>query len=173
LTGILNRHAFHSLVEKNQATPKAFSGCVAIIDIDNLKPINDTFGHLLGDAAIRAVARATRGVIRADDLLFRWGGDEFLVLMIGIAEPAARARFNRINETLFQVPLPSTSGPIGVQVSHGIAFFDELKMLEAAIERADQEMYTTKQARKIAEGRPLSTPRTFSLFLQEPLSSIA
>jgi predicted signal transduction protein with EAL and GGDEF domain len=80
LTEALNRHAFHSLLRKPERGEAAkTSGSVAVIDIDNLKPINDTFGHTAGDRVIRAVARAMRSLVRADDMLFRWGGDEFLV----------------------------------------------------------------------------------------------
>ena len=76
LTEALNRHAFHSLLTRNESGSEAdSSGCVAVIDIDNLKPINDTQGHQVGDKAIRAVATAVRSMIRADDMLFRWGGD--------------------------------------------------------------------------------------------------
>ena len=73
LTSSLNRHAFYSMVEGSRTTGSA-SGCVAVVDLDALKPVNDTFGHAAGDAAIRAVARAVRQLVRADDLVFRWGG---------------------------------------------------------------------------------------------------
>jgi diguanylate cyclase len=73
LTASLNRHAFCSMAEGYRATGEA-SGCVAVVDMDALKPINDSLGHTSGDAAIRAVARAIRQVVRADDLVFRWGG---------------------------------------------------------------------------------------------------
>ena len=74
LTEALNRHAFHSLLRRPEAgQDTATSGSVAVIDIDNLKPINDTMGHTAGDKAIRAVARAMRSLVRADDMLFRWG----------------------------------------------------------------------------------------------------
>src|ERR1041384_3704570 len=101
LTEALNRHAFHSLLRRPEAGHDTVtSGSVAILDIDNLKPINDTLGHTTGDKAIRAVARATRSLVRADDMLFRWGGDEFLVLMFKLPQPDASRRMEKLNQIL-------------------------------------------------------------------------
>src|SRR5205085_2726563 len=78
LTEALNRHAFYSMQRGDDvALDGALSGVVVMIDVDNLKKINDEIGHVAGDAVIRATANAVRTLIRADDLLFRWGGDEF------------------------------------------------------------------------------------------------
>src|SRR5205823_2263991 len=80
-----NRHAFYSLVEdarRQGSTPP--EGTVALVDIDSLKPINDAYGHAAGDESIRAVATAIRSIVRAADLVIRWGGDEFLVILIGL-----------------------------------------------------------------------------------------
>ena len=63
---------------------QAAFGSLAVIDLDGLKAINDTHGHHVGDQAIRAFARALRARLRADDLIFRWGGDEFLAVMFGL-----------------------------------------------------------------------------------------
>ncbi len=112
LTASLNRHAFYSMVEGDRASGGA-SGCVAIVDLDALKPINDTFGHAAGDAAIRAVARAIRQVVRADDLVFRWGGDEFLVVLFGVSEEEARRRLDGLDAMLAAVPVPSLAGAPG------------------------------------------------------------
>ena len=91
LTSALNRHVFHALVQSRQGSARtSVRGCVAMIDIDDLKAVNDRYGHPAGDAAIRAVASAIRGCIRADDLLFRWGGDEFLVVLFGVDEVETR-----------------------------------------------------------------------------------
>src|SRR5262249_49923462 len=120
-------------------------GCVVVLDIDNLKPLNDSFGHAAGDAAIRAVARAVRSVIRADDLLFRWGGDEFLILLFNLNETEARRRIGAIETQLTQVAIPR-SAP--VLVWHGLASFAPTDEIERAIDAADSRMYARKQARK-------------------------
>jgi diguanylate cyclase (GGDEF)-like protein len=147
LTSSLNRHAFYSMVEGDR-TSGAASGCVAVVDLDALKPINDTFGHAAGDAAIRAVARAVRQVVRADDLVFRWGGDEFLVVLFGVTEEEARRRLDALDPMLAAVPVPGSPEPLAVTASVGVAAFDTLAGLEKALEAADQKMYRRKLTRR-------------------------
>jgi len=151
LTEALNRHAFHSLLrgpENGEETNT--SGCVALLDIDNLKPINDTLGHTAGDKAIRAVARAMRSLIRADDMLFRWGGDEFLVLMFKLPKEEASRRMAGLNFILEENCRQWTGMPITVTVSHGVAGFASLTELSVAIEEADREMYQQRQQTRTA-----------------------
>jgi diguanylate cyclase len=149
LTEALNRHAFYSLVEGQRIGSSAQRGCAVVLDIDNLKPINDSLGHAAGDAAIRAVARAVRSVIRADDLLFRWGGDEFLILFFNLNEPEARRRLSDIEVQLALAEVPEASAP--VIVSHGLAAFAATDEIERAIDAADGAMYARKQARKTGQ----------------------
>ena len=149
LTEALNRHAFHSLLVGRDETGAQMDGdgCVAVIDIDNLKPINDTLGHNVGDKAIRAVARAVRSLIRADDMLFRWGGDEFLVLMFKLPEAEARRRMNTLNSVLERYAEEWTQAPVRITVSTGVTGFASVRGLAEAIESADKAMYRDKQAR--------------------------
>jgi diguanylate cyclase len=145
LTEALNRHAFHSLLRRPEKGEESkTSGSVAVIDIDNLKPINDTFGHTVGDKAIRAVARAMRSLVRADDMLFRWGGDEFLVLMFSLPQSDAAHRMEKLNEILGENCRRWTSVPITVTVSYGVAGFSSLTELGDAIEAADKAMYAQR-----------------------------
>jgi diguanylate cyclase (GGDEF)-like protein len=151
LTASLNRHAFYSMVEGYRAA-KGASGCVAVVDLDALKFVNDTFGHPAGDAAIRAVARAIRQVVRADDLVFRWGGDEFLVALFGVSEYEARRRLDGLEAMLGVVPVPGAPEPLAVTVSLGVAAFAAVEGLERAIATADERMYRRKLARRAAAG---------------------
>jgi len=146
LTEALNRHAFHSLLSRNESGVEAStSGCVAVVDIDNLKPINDSLGHNAGDKAIRAVARALRSLVRADDMLFRWGGDEFLLLMFKLPQAEASRRLQTLN-TILEANCESwTSISMKVTASHGVAGFESLTQLGQAIESADKAMYETRQ----------------------------
>jgi diguanylate cyclase (GGDEF)-like protein len=142
LTEALNRHAFHSLLSRSESDCEATaSGCVVVIDIDNLKPINDTLGHSAGDKAIRAVARAMRSLIRADDMLFRWGGDEFLVLLFNLPVNETSRRMRSLNDVLEKNCRSWTGMPISVTVSHGVCGFASLAELGVAIESADKAMY--------------------------------
>jgi len=146
LTEALNRHAFHSLLRRNEDHCESnISGCVAIIDIDNLKPINDSLGHNVGDKAIRAVARAVRSLIRADDMLFRWGGDEFLIIMFKLPVTEAGRRMDSLNEILAQNGQQWTGAEVRVTVSFGVAGFDSLTELGTTIEQADKAMYSRRQ----------------------------
>jgi len=146
LTEALNRHAFHSLLRRPEGGQDntATSGSVAVLDIDNLKPINDTFGHTVGDKAIRAVARAMRSLVRADDMLFRWGGDEFLVLMFKLPQPEASRRIEKLNKILEENCERWIGQSVTVTVSFGVAGFTSLRDLGQAIEQADKAMYAQR-----------------------------
>jgi diguanylate cyclase (GGDEF)-like protein len=146
LTEALNRHAFHSLLRRPEVglDDAVTSGSVAVIDIDNLKPINDTFGHTVGDKAIRAVARAMRSLVRADDMLFRWGGDEFLILMFKLPQVDASRRMEKLNEILEQNCERWIGQRVRVTVSFGVAGFASLTQLGQAIEDADKAMYAQR-----------------------------
>ena len=155
LTEALNRHAFHSLLRRPEGgKDTASSGSIAVLDIDNLKPINDTWGHTAGDKAIRAVARAMRSLVRADDMLFRWGGDEFLVLMFKLPQPDASKRMEKLNKILAENSERWIGMPVSVTVSFGVAGFTSLRDLGQAIEQADKAMYAQRnhvRAQKILQ----------------------
>jgi diguanylate cyclase len=162
LTEALNRHAFHSLLSRGEGEVQTdVDGSVAVIDLDNLKKINDTMGHSVGDKAIRAVARAVRSLIRADDMLFRWGGDEFLVLMFKLDAQEARRRMETLNEILGGKGEQKASIPITISVSVGVSGFGSMNDLGKAIEQADQAMYRRKEeARGSAVAKAISDTET-------------
>lgn len=153
LTDVLNRHAFYSLLEKKKSSASLVtSGSVALVDLNDLKRINDTFGHATGDYALRQVAAAIRSVLRPDDLLFRWGGDEFLVIVFGLDEEIVRHRFSMLDALLGETLATPSSDPIPITVSFGVARFGSVGSLHAAIDQADKTMYAYKQARKGTSG---------------------
>ena len=145
LTEALNRHAFHSLLRGPEGGQEVVtSGSVAVLDIDNLKPINDTMGHTVGDKAIRAVASAMHSLVRADDMLFRWGGDEFLILMFKLPQPEASRRIEKLNKILEENAVRWIGMQLTVTVSFGVAGFTSLTDLGQAIEQADKAMYAQR-----------------------------
>jgi diguanylate cyclase (GGDEF)-like protein len=148
LTAAFSRHAFYGFLQKHNREDAAVSGCVGVFDIDNLKPINDNFGHQIGDVAISSVAHAIRSLIRADDLLFRWGGDEFFVVMLGFDEKQAFKRMCELNSLLEAVKLRGLTERISIKVSFGFTDFESVDGLEKAVEIADAKMYKAKQENK-------------------------
>jgi len=133
LTSALSRHAFHTL-------PREMCGVAVMADVDKLKRINDAEGHEAGDDAIRSTANAIRKRIRADDLLFRWGGDEFLVVMPQSPLELVTQRFASLDDGI------TTSRGTTFTVSWGAAAFPNAGQLEDAIREADRLMYARKAA---------------------------
>jgi diguanylate cyclase (GGDEF)-like protein len=137
LTDALTRHAFHAM-------PHGLMGVVIMIDVDNLKQINDVAGHAAGDAAIRAVANAVRNRIRADDLLFRWGGDEFLVIVPGSNLELVERRLGHLGSGVI-----CEDGTV-VSFSWGAAEFGSPSALDQAMHDADALMYARRNAARTA-----------------------
>ncbi len=150
LTTALNRHAFHGFLKRGGDSGRAANGCVGFFDIDDLKDINDLYGHAAGDMAIRAVVRSIRDIIRAEDLIFRWGGDEFFVIMVGLDSDTALERMSRLEEMLSNVRIDGLTRPLAIRVSYAFEDFADLAILESTIEKADAKMYLQKQQRKAA-----------------------
>ena len=145
LTQVMSRHAFHSLQHGDDVTTAggALQGVVAMIDVDDLKKINDEMGHAAGDVVIRAAANAVRLLIRADDLLFRWGGDEFVAIMPNVKSDAIARRFVTLNAGL---TARSDKGyDIPFHVSWGEAEFGAERSLDEAIKIADERMYESRR----------------------------
>ncbi len=146
LTGALNRRAFAEGVGLDMA--RATFGSVVVLDMDNLKEVNDVHGHAAGDAMLRHLGEVLRARLRASDGLYRWGGDEFLLVLPG-SRPAEAQRL--AETTLARAgELPVGEGRIAVRlsVSAGSASYVGGEDLHRAIETADREMYRQKTFRK-------------------------
>jgi diguanylate cyclase (GGDEF)-like protein len=148
LTAAFNRHAFYGFVRRQGEEPTGSSGCVGFFDIDDLKAINDCFGHTAGDMVIRSVVRSIREIIRAEDLIYRWGGDEFFVIMVSMDAEMAENRMARLDALLQHVYLDGIAEPISVAVSWGFTNYSNPDDLENAIKTADSVMYRRKEMRK-------------------------
>lgn len=158
LTAAFNRHAFYGFIKKSGEENSITSGCVGFFDIDGLKLINDYFGHDTGDAAIRYVARAIRQVIRAEDLIYRWGGDEFFVVMVSMNARMAEERMVQLEDLLLEARLDGLAEPINIGLSWGFTDFNDASDLEKAIKQADAAMYQTKRTRRTAESAVFARP---------------
>lgn len=140
LTEALSRHAF-------LAMPRGITGVVIMLDIDHLKQINDEAGHDMGDLVIRSTANAVRARIRADDLLFRWGGDEFLIIVPNSTIDVVNARLSTLSDGI-RIDRPSKD-PLMFTVSWGGAEFGRGTSLEEAMRAADLAMYDRREQRRV------------------------
>lgn len=147
LTGLFNRRAWDALPTE---VSEQYAGCLAVLDLNDLKPLNDRFGHPAGDAALQTVARALRGYVRVTDPIFRIGGDEFAVVMPGGDSSELAHRMARLDVELLGCRLPGVPGPRDLAVAWGVATFSSAAELSAAFARADGAMYAQKVVRKTA-----------------------
>lgn len=154
LTGALNRRAFESLRPLMSG-----GGCVAMIDLDRMKAINDRFGHAEGDRALCTVAHHLRLLVRSHDRLFRWGGDELLLVMPGIPKALLQDRLDHLNQELRALHLVEQSGPGLLSVSCGIGEYRNggVDLLDA-VRSADSAMYARKGARRVDRGELTLVP---------------
>lgn len=123
LTGLLNRRAILELLdsELSRAKRQDTSLFVLMIDLDNFKMINDTRGHLTGDAVLRETASRMRLAVRSYDRVGRYGGEEFLIISPNRKPEDAHKLAERIRLSIAQMPVPSPSGDISVTASVGVA----------------------------------------------------
>ncbi|WP_319582250.1 diguanylate cyclase domain-containing protein [uncultured Pseudodesulfovibrio sp.] len=140
LTGAANRRALDEAFEQFSYKASRYDTpfSVVIIDMNKFKAINDKHGHLAGDDVLKDVAATTRRIIRPTDLLARWGGDEFLILMDGGTEKAGILAERVANA------LADDKRDIPVSFSYGMAGYEEGDTLESMTHRADRAMYKTK-----------------------------
>lgn len=139
LTGLHNRLYLERFLDGDPVGGTA----VLLVDVDGLKGLNDDLGHLAGDAAIAAVARALRICSRPGDVLVRWGGDEFLLLLPGADAAAALAVGERLTRLVAASPLPDPWGDRPLSVSVGVcgdtAQRLPMEALDAALSAAKQD----------------------------------
>ena len=151
LTGLANRALFLDCLRQGVDKAKRSGKLLGIlmIDMDGLKPINDQYGHRLGDEALKEIAKRIARVIRQDDLVARLGGDEFAVILSGIGDlEIAKSAMNRIVEAC-GLPFIFENIKINMGASVGMALFPEDGLeLNKLIECADMKMYVNKRERK-------------------------
>ena len=146
LTGMRNRLSVETMIETRIASGAPF--CVAMIDIDGFKKVNDDHGHLAGDELLKQFATELRSAFRSTDVIARWGGDEFLVLM-DCAEAEAGDRVERLRKWVCgDYTLQGRSGTIKLRLdaSIGLAEYRPKEPLQALVARADAAMYAGKAA---------------------------
>jgi len=150
LTSALNRRAFqqraeHELVRsQRQGTPL----CLAMLDLDHFKRVNDQYGHAVGDKVLVAFSELCRQQARSTDLFARFGGEEFVILLPDSDLNAAQLRLERLRNALHAQPLDTAQGPLHVTVSIGLSCAQPGDSLQQLLQRADAQLYNAK-----AQGR--------------------
>jgi diguanylate cyclase (GGDEF)-like protein len=147
LTRCYNRRLLYEIAEHELQTHRRYKLPLSIlyIDIDHFKAINDTRGHHTGDEVLKTLGAILRELTRQADYVFRWGGDEFLVLL-SAAEPEARNKANQIRQAFLESAIVSNL-PDGVDVSIGVVPVPpDAKDFDPLIDQADREMYRRKRA---------------------------
>ena len=121
---------------------------VLLADLDHFKRINDTFGHLAGDAVLRAAARRIRGALRPYDALGRYGGEELLVVLPACDLAGAREAAERVRAAIAAGPVPTDYGDIDVTASIGVAVLegDAVLAVDSLLQEADRALYRAKHA---------------------------
>ena len=151
LTGLLNRRAFESRASVLLGDKRGSDPVVALmmLDIDFFKRVNDTYGHESGDKALKALAALCRETVRADDIVARFGGEEFVILLRVQAAQHAQALAEKLCERLRQQTVTATDGQtFGFTVSIGIALAQRVTgtelPLDAMLREADELLYRAK-----------------------------
>ena len=147
LTDILNRRAFYSQVAALETIQRhgRLPHSILLIDVDHFKKLNDQYGHACGDAALVVIAQRIDHLLRANDLLVRWGGEEFLVLLRQVDSQQAFEAAERIRIACERPLQVEDQKNIANSVSIGVAHADDLKQLNATIKAADNALYEAKQ----------------------------
>ena len=145
-TGLYNRNYWEQLISgmMHRPIPKRFT--LIVIDVDNLKSLNDNRGHLAGDKAIRIVGKSIRESIRKRDIAFRYGGDEFFILLANTKKAIVEKVINRIKENIRK---RGKEENIHIEISVGTACSDCTCEMGKIIAIADSKMYKEKAGKKV------------------------
>ncbi|NDP40162.1 MAG: GGDEF domain-containing protein, partial [Rhodoferax sp.] len=150
LTGALNRKGLEEAVnrEVSNVRRKETPLCMALLDIDNFKQLNDTLGHASGDVALTHLATVTREVMRPQDTLARYGGEEFVILMPDTALDNGIEAMTRLQRELTKRFFLAGTEKVLITFSAGVAQLAADETGQSAIKRADQAMYLAKRSGK-------------------------
>jgi diguanylate cyclase (GGDEF)-like protein len=150
LLDIPNRRGFERELNRAISYIKRYqtTGALIVLDVDRLKPINDSFGHAAGDQVLKAVAATLLAQVRSSDVVGRLGGDEFALLLWNLSETDARAKAATLEETIDQLTFVFRGHIVKAGVSTGVAMLNSHADAGRALEQADCAMYVRKAQRR-------------------------
>ncbi|MBK6304739.1 MAG: PAS domain S-box protein [Gemmatimonadetes bacterium] len=153
LTGLYNRRGFFMLAQQHLNVARTNPGHAILLyfDLNDFKPINDTYGHAAGDEALKEVAAILHETFRDSDLCGRLGGDEFVALAVNCLDPTGQVLVNRLDERI-AAHNAREGRPFRISIGRGVARFDphNPKSLQQLLDEADARLYEDKRARKAA-----------------------
>lgn len=150
LTGLVNHKTFYEILEKELWRSRRYGGHISLImiDVDNLKKINDAYGHRTGDRVIREISKRIKECIRQIDSAARYGGDEFAVILPNTSLSDATIVAERMVEIVSRSPISWKREQIPLSISVGLGQYDADTNPEDITSRSDQALYTAKEAGK-------------------------
>jgi diguanylate cyclase (GGDEF)-like protein len=146
MTGLFNHTTITQMLETAVANAARGAGvpCFAMIDIDNFKQVNDTHGHQIGDQVIQALARILQQRLRHSDVVGRYGGEEFAVVLQDVSIPAATRLLDELRQDFARVLFHSADGDFSCTFSVGLASYKGHPRTEQLCEAADKALYQAK-----------------------------
>lgn len=159
LTGLWNRNAIIEFLKRELSRSKREGKPVGIgmADVDHFKQINDTFGHLMGDAVLRESAERFRAGLRVYDSIGRYGGEEFMIVMVGCDLQTAESVAERLRSEVCRAPIRASGAEVPITISIGVTAVNQIQHLdeEPLIKAADDALYEAKRAgRNCVVARP-------------------
>jgi diguanylate cyclase len=150
LTGSLNRRGLDDVFERESARAdrRGMPLCVALLDLDNFKRLNDTYGHMAGDGALRHLVKVVKDTLRSMDVIARLGGEEFLILLPETTVEAAAQTMTRLQRELTRHFFLHDNEKLLITFSAGVALRLPNEEQAALVQRADRAMYLAKQSGK-------------------------
>lgn len=147
LTSLYNRRYADEFFRSFADTVGMGKWCVAMLDIDDFKLVNDQYGHQVGDVVLRSMADKMVSCLRSSDLVFRWGGEEFLLLLKDVELDVAYTVLDQLRKNIADAPIQTAAGPLLVTTTIGVAALD-LKRIDSSIELCDKKLYEGKHTGK-------------------------
>jgi len=154
LTELLNRRGFERELKRSVAYVKRYAASAALVylDLDGFKSVNDRHGHAAGDAVLKAVAAALVHHVRASDVVARIGGDEFVILLWNVSEPAAVAKAAALERAVYSTPVRWGASTLVVSAAAGVTLIGALDAPSDLLAHADAAMYARKSERRGVDG---------------------